>query len=313
MPSHIHSAVPGHDSEPAGHDAGLADHLSMFSRRRALSLLAGAAGLAALAACGDSKASSSPSVESTELTTTPATVADTTASTTASTDGVPSSTSTPTPTTVGGAAESCAVIPQETGGPFPGDGSNGPNVLSQSGVVRRDIRTSIGDASGTAEGVELTLNLTIVDAANGCAPLAGAAVYIWHCTREGEYSMYGQSVAGENFLRGVQQAGADGTMTFTTVFPGCYSGRWPHIHFEVYPTAQAATSASGALTTSQLALPQAACNQAYAATGYELSVSNFSGASLTQDMVFSDGVDQQLAVVDGSLEAGFVASLTITV
>ena len=219
----------------------------------------------------------------------------------------------PTPTTVGGAAESCAVIPQETGGPFPGDGSNGPNVLSQSGVVRSDIRTSIGDASGTAEGVELTLNLTIVDAANGCAPLAGAAVYIWHCTREGEYSMYGQSVAGENFLRGVQQAGADGTMTFTTVFPGCYSGRWPHIHFEVYPTAQAATSASGALTTSQLALPQAACNQAYAATGYELSVSNFSGASLTQDMVFSDGVDQQLAVVDGSLEAGFVASLTITV
>ena len=42
-------------------------------------------------------------------------------------------------------------IPEETAGPYPGDGSNGPNVLAESGVVRSDITTSFGDASGVAE------------------------------------------------------------------------------------------------------------------------------------------------------------------
>ena len=59
------------------------------------------------------------------------------------------------------------VIPEETGGPFPGDGSNGPDVLTQSGVVRRDIRSSFGSASGVAGGVPLTIQLTVLDATNG--------------------------------------------------------------------------------------------------------------------------------------------------
>ena len=59
----------------------------------------------------------------------------------------------------------CAVIPEETAGPFPGDGSNGPNVLAQSGVVRSDIRSSFGSSTTVAEGVPLTIELTIQDAA----------------------------------------------------------------------------------------------------------------------------------------------------
>ena len=58
-------------------------------------------------------------------------------------------------------------VPEETAGPFPGDGSNGPNVLSESGVVRRDITKSFGDASGVAEGVPTTLELKLVDVAGG--------------------------------------------------------------------------------------------------------------------------------------------------
>src|SRR5215210_6605632 len=81
-------------------------------------------------------------------------------------------------------------IPDETAGPYPGDGSNGPDVLEQSGVVRSDIRSSIGDASGTAEGVPLSLELTIKDLANGGRAFEGVAVYVWHCDREGRYSMY---------------------------------------------------------------------------------------------------------------------------
>src|ERR1043166_7174527 len=79
--------------------------------------------------------------------------------------------------TTGGGA--CSTIPEETAGPYPGDGSNGPNALTQSGIVRGDIRPSFGGMSGAAQGVELTIKLTIVDASASCAPLAGYAVYLW--------------------------------------------------------------------------------------------------------------------------------------
>ena len=76
----------------------------------------------------------------------------------------------------GGAAS--GEIPDETAGPYPGDGSNGPDVLEQSGVVRSDLTSSFGEFSGTAEGVPMTLELTLTDLARGGAPLAGAAVYV---------------------------------------------------------------------------------------------------------------------------------------
>lgn len=44
-------------------------------------------------------------------------------------------------------------IPEETAGPYPGDGTDGPNVLTESGVVRSDIRSSFGSLTGTAQGV----------------------------------------------------------------------------------------------------------------------------------------------------------------
>ena len=81
----------------------------------------------------------------------------------------------------------------------------------------------------------MTLELTITDLANGGVPFAGVAVYVWHCDREGRYSMYSQGINDQNYLRGVQVADAAGMVTFTSIFPACYCGRWPHIHFEVYP------------------------------------------------------------------------------
>ncbi len=87
---------------------------------------------------------------------------------------------------------SCTKIPEETAGPYPGDGSNGPNVLTQSGVVRGDIRSSIGSASGVASGVPLTVKVTLVDPTNGCKPRSGAAVYLWHCDINEAYSLYSQ-------------------------------------------------------------------------------------------------------------------------
>ena len=94
-------------------------------------------------------------------------------------------------------------------------------------------------------------------------------MYVWHCDREGRYSMYSEGIADENYLRGVQVAGDDGRLTFTSIFPGAYSGRWPHIHFEVYPDEAEATSAGTPTATSQIALPEDVCAEVYATDGYD--------------------------------------------
>jgi protocatechuate 3,4-dioxygenase beta subunit len=129
--------------------------------------------------------------------------------------------------------------------------------------------------------------------------MAGGAVYIWHCDQEGRYSLYSQGVTGENYLRGVQEADDRGQVRFTTIFPACYSGRWPHIHFEVYPSLAKATTSSNKIATSQMALPEDACNAVYATSGYEQSVGNMSRLSLNTDNVFSDGYDLQLPAMTG--------------
>src|SRR5713101_4853658 len=72
-------------------------------------------------------------------------------------------------TTNGGGTGSCTKINEETAGPYPADASNGPSVLNQTGVVRSDIRTSFAGLTGTADGIPLTIALTIVSAST-CAP-----------------------------------------------------------------------------------------------------------------------------------------------
>jgi protocatechuate 3,4-dioxygenase beta subunit len=275
-----HPHGPG---EVEDHDRGLLfDMQRLVGRRQALAVLGGTA-LAALAGC------------------------------TASTSGTSNATTASSSAAAGGTASAADVdvIPEETAGPYPADGSNGKNVLSESGVVRSDIRSSFGTSTTTADGVPLTIRLTLVEA-DGDTPVEGAAVYLWHCDRAGQYSMYDRAVADENYLRGVQASGADGTVTFTSVFPACYSGRWPHIHFEVYRSVDEATAAGQLLATSQVALPEATCATVYATTGYEQSVRNLARVSLTQDMVFADdGGVSQLATMSGDVSGGYTAALTV--
>ena len=204
-------------------------------------------------------------------------------------------------------------IPEETAGPFPGDGSNGPDILNQSGVVRSDIRSSFGSSTTAAAGVPLMIRFTLLDEASA-APLAGHAVYVWHCDMPGRYSMYSAGVTGENYLRGVQAAGSDGVVTFQSVFPGCYAGRWPHIHFEVYPSLAMASDVGNKIATSQIALPQDSCAQVYATAGYEQSVANLAQVSLQSDMVFGDdGAIHELGSMSGSIAGGLTVDLTVPV
>jgi len=271
-----------HHEAPEPHDLGLSHDLpTLLNRRHAIGLLSVGGLAAALAAC------------------TPRT----------GPNGTPSSTGT---TSSGG--DGTGEIPEETNGPFPADGTNGPNALTTTGVVRDDITSSFGDSSGTAEGVPLTFSLTVVDVSgdgDAGTPVAGAAVYAWHCDRDGQYSMY--DVPDQNYLRGVQEADAAGTVTFTSIFPACYPGRWPHIHFEVYPSLDDATSATGRMRTSQLALPQDVCETVYATEGYEESVAHLQDVTLDSDLVFSDGYALQMARVSGSASEGYTATLRVPV
>ena len=219
----------------------------------------------------------------------------------------------------GSTVSSCTIVPSETAGPYPGDGTNSNssgvvNVLTQSGIVRSDIRSSFGTVSGTADGVPLTVTLKLVSVSAACANLEGYAVYLWHCTREGGYSLYSSGVTAQNYLRGVQVSNASGELSFTTVFPGCYSGRWPHIHFEVFSSLSTATSGNSDVRTSQLALPESVCRSVYgSASGYTSSLTNLNAITLASDNIFSDGYSTQMATVTGDLTNGFAATLTVGV
>ncbi|MGW5143581.1 dioxygenase [Nocardia beijingensis] len=255
----------------------------LMSRRRALFFLGASAGAAAVAA-GCASAS------------------DDTAATTAAAAST---------TTQSGAT---AAAPQETAGPYPGDGSNGPNILIESGVVRSDITSSFGCYSGVAQGVPITLELTLRDLAKNGAAGAGMAVYVWHCDRDGNYSLYSSGVTERNYLRGVQVAGEDGKVIFTSIFPACYSGRWPHIHFEVYDSLETAVAGQNARLTSQIALPHDTCEAVFAHdSGYARSVTNLSQVTLDSDNVFGDGWDAELATVTGTPSSGLRVALTVGV
>jgi protocatechuate 3,4-dioxygenase beta subunit len=256
-----------------------------LERRNVLRLLGGAGLVTIVGACGSSGGGEAAS---------------STTSTTADTS---------TTSTTAASTATVTAIPAETGGPYPGDGSNGPNILEEPDVVRSDITKSIGDDSGTASGVPLTITLKVLDLAKSAAPLAGAAIYLWHADSNGEYSMY--SLPTENYLRGVQETASDGTLTFQSIFPGCDDGRWPHIHFTVYESLAAATGGGKKLRTSQIALPEDVCEAVYASSGYSQSTSNLSRVSLESDNVFRDGWSAELATVTGSVAKGYTATLNV--
>lgn len=289
-PPHAH---PGLHHDLVRTDLALA---RLAQRRRALRVLGGlAAGALPLIGCGGGEDSTTTSGSTTTTTTTTTTTGSTT-----------------------GSLSSCTSIPSETAGPYPGDGTNSNgsgvvNVLTQSGVVRSDLRSSFAGLIGTASGVPLTVTLRLVSTAASCTDLAGHAVYLWHCTADGGYSLYSSGITGQNYLRGVQVTDASGQVTFTTIFPGCYSGRWPHMHFEIFTSLASATSGNSDVRTSQLALPTAACSQVYGVDSrYAASVANFNAISLTSDNVFAnDAGVSQIATVTGNITSGFAATLTV--
>ena len=198
----------------------------------------------------------------------------------------------------GSSASNCAVTPSETVGPFP--------TKAPASWVRTDIR-------GDRTGIPMTMNITITNANASCAALAGAFVDVWMCDKDGYYSEYGgtgmQSVnfTSNHFLRGRQTTDASGLAAFTSIFPGWYSGRAPHIHVHIY------NAAGKSLLVTQIAFPYDITNTVYT-TGQAYGYTK--GAQDTRnerDNVFSDGFTTELATVSGSNAAGYALSHTIVV
>jgi protocatechuate 3,4-dioxygenase beta subunit len=197
---------------------------------------------------------------------------------------------------------SCIAWSQETNGPFPADGTNTAdgsisNALKASDIVRADIRNDLGSGGKRALGVPFTVELTLTDMKRGCAPLADHAVYIWHCDASGAYSLYDKPE--RSYLRGLQVSDATGLVRFDTIVPGCYGGRYPHFHIEVFRTKGSVRTGDDAILTSQIAVPADICRAAYHANpAYANSTGNFTGNDvLAEDFIFSDGGAEQMAAM----------------
>jgi protocatechuate 3,4-dioxygenase beta subunit len=250
------------DVTHAHHDGNLRDDLrTMLSRRRALAL--GMASVA-LAGCGGWPFGGEANAQATAA------------------DG-----------------STCIKLPSEMAGPFPANGTNARagatvNVLDKAGVIRPDMRMSFGDYSDVAEGVPLALELRLVDVGNACRPLAGHLIYLWQCDAAGTYSLYERTAS--NYLRGAAVADAQGVARMTTIFPGCYPGRWPHIHFEVFAGPEQAANGDRSLLISQLAFAQPDCEAVYAAhPAYAGSTAALAELSPEADFVFRDNSAEQMA------------------
>jgi protocatechuate 3,4-dioxygenase beta subunit len=209
----------------------------------------------------------------------------------------------------------CAATPTEIKGPFPADGSNGRprpiNALAMEGVLRSDIRASFAGMAGRAEGVPLELELNVVDAGGGCGALTGRSVYLWQNDAAGAYSLY--DLRDANYLRGLQQADARGRVRFTAIVPGCYGGRYPHCHFEVFASAEAAMLGERPLLVSQLAFPTDECRAIYRDDArYGQSLRNLERLPLARDFVFGDtGAAGQVIAMSGEPARGYRGAATI--
>lgn len=192
---------------------------------------------------------------------------------------------------------SCTTSPSETEGPFP--------TKAPSSLVTNDIRSD-------RTGVPLNVKITINNRNAGCAALQGAIVDIWHCDKDGNYSEYGGSgmqqsnYTSVHFLRGRQVTTAAGLVEFTTIFPGWYSGRAPHIHVHVY------SPGGSSLLVTQIAFPTDVCDTVYT-TATNFYTRGKQDTANSRDNVFSDSLASELATVSGSVSAGYQLAHIVTV
>ncbi len=182
------------------------------------------------------------------------------------------------------------LIPSETEGPFPLD------LTENSTFFRQDIRED-------QTGIQLNLRLKVLGLDN-CSPMSNVRVNIWHCSNIGVYSGYNTGNnpgdANATHLRGYQFTDSNGEVEFITIFPGWYNGRICHIHFQVYVSSSYAA-------VSQLTFPVDIKNGIYT-NNSSLYPNGTDPMALSNDNIFSDGYEQQMATLEENSETGGYSS-----
>lgn len=192
---------------------------------------------------------------------------------------------------------SCTVTPSETAGPFP--------TKNPSSLVMQDITSD-------RAGIRLSVTITILNTNNACEPLPDVIVDIWHCDKDGYYSEYGgtgmqtANFTAAHFLRGRQVTNSEGQVGFTTIFPGWYSGRAPHIHVHIYD------SKGTSLLVTQIAFPTTSCDTVYT-TATEYYTRGTQDTANTQDNIFADSLTEEMSTVTGSVAEGYELAHRIVV
>lgn len=204
--------------------------------------------------------------------------------------------------------------------------TEGPYYLDGA-LVRKDITEG-------KSGVPLTLRLTVVDATDGCTPVSGAAVEIWHCDAWGYYSGYttanpggsapaesedGSTADDDTYLRGYQIANANGVVKFETIFPGWYTPRTCHIHLKVHTGGQKedGTYEGGKVNyTGQLFFPDDIAEEIFTLAPYSKHSGSYT--TLDNDMVYdgggtSSGLLTLKAVHKADPSKGYKGSITLGV
>ena len=191
----------------------------------------------------------------------------------------------------------CVLIPSETEGPFPLDLS----TTNSAKYFRQDVR------EGKA-GVELRLKMRITGLDN-CLPMNNVRVNIWHCDKDGIYSGYNNNMnAGDTaatYLRGYQMTNAYGEVDFVTIFPGWYSGRLCHIHFQVYVS-------SVYKAVSQMTFDIPTKNALYTSHS-SIYTKGADPMTVASDNVFSDGVTYQMATLTANSDGSYSSLMEVTI
>jgi len=219
-------------------------------------------------------------------------------------DGVTKSTTSTTGTTTSTTStngSTCIVSPTETEGPFPYPGGKANNPLK---------RTDVTDSQ---TGVPLAITFLVVNVNDNCNVVTNARVDIWHCNKDGYYSGYAnqpgilgtQTYVGKTWLRGYQVSDATGLANFSTIYPGWYTGRATHIHFEVY--VNNVLKKTSQLTFSETISDAVHQSSLYAAHG----INTTRNAS---DSVFGDSATDlanETMSLAGNIADGYTGSFTI--
>ena len=199
-----------------------------------------------------------------------------------------------------GRSSPCVVRPVMTEGPYYVDEK----------LDRSDIRSDPTD--GTVKtGALLTLTLNVYGLSKtSCDPLKDAIVDLWHCDAEGVYSDAVDpkyfNTKGKKFLRGFQKTDGNGGVRFTTIYPGWYPQRTPHIHYKIRSPASPGRARE---FTSQLYFDEGLSDRVYAQAPYsgrgKRTVSNLSDRIYNE----SGGRQSMLSVVPA--KEGYTASFDV--